>query len=139
MDVVFVDPDNGLEIPSTPIYASRAPKHAYLSELGKFTRRGQTLVIYHHLGRRPHVPEIFARIEQCEAAFGSPVTAVRYRRGTSRAFFVVPARAHQALLQKRLSTMLNGPWSRHFELVAATQPRTRRPTVDSRVDSNLGG
>ena len=121
-DLVFVDPDNGLETLSVPTHSSRAPKYAYLSELEPFVRRGQTLMVYHHLGRRPHVPEILARAEQCSTSFSNNVIALRYRRGTSRAFLIVPAPQHEVLIRSRITAMLAGPWSRHFELVPSPKP-----------------
>jgi hypothetical protein len=118
-DVVFVDPDNGLETPSVPIHSARAPKYAFLSELQPFVLRGQTLVIYHHLGRRPNVPDILRRAHECSTRLGRPVMALRYRRGTARAFLVVPAPEHEALAIERIDGMLSGHWGRHFELVTA--------------------
>ena len=47
-DIVFLDPDNGLAPPSA---SQTSPQHAYLSEVERFVERGQTVIIYHHLGR----------------------------------------------------------------------------------------
>ena len=47
-DVVFLDPDKGLAPPSAGLSST---EHAYVCELEAFVRRGQTVVVYHHLGR----------------------------------------------------------------------------------------
>lgn len=49
-EIVFVDPDNGLEVTSTQIHESKARKYVYFRELQAFFDRSQSLVIYHHLG-----------------------------------------------------------------------------------------
>jgi|SRR5271165_359937 len=50
-DLVFFDPDNGMEIASVPKHYPNAGKFIYWDELMPFWRRGQTLLIYHHLNR----------------------------------------------------------------------------------------
>jgi hypothetical protein len=118
-DVVFVDPDNGLES-GTKRHHKRGPKFAYFDELEPYLRRGQSLVVYHHMGRNRKAPEqiqqrlaeITRRLEGCSSPF-----ALRYGRGTSRGFLVVPANAHRAILLGRADHFVAGPWSRHFCLV----------------------
>jgi hypothetical protein len=119
-DVVFVDPDNGLEV-KTERHTIRGPKHVFFDELVPYTRRGQSLVIYHHMARNQPAPEqirerfsqIAERLRGCDAPF-----ALCYRRGTSRAFFVVPIKAHSAILLERAERFASGLWSLHFSLVA---------------------
>jgi len=115
-DVVFVDPDNGLES-GTKRHHKRGPKSVYFDELEPYLRRGQSLVVYHHMGRNSNAPEqirqrlsqIAERLTGCDTPF-----ALRYHRGTSRAFFVVPTKAHSALLLDRATRFASSPWSAHF-------------------------
>jgi len=115
-DVVFVDPDNGLEV-KTERHTIRGPKHVFFDELVPYTRRGQSLVIYQHMGRnrraldqiRERLAQIAERLRGCDAPF-----ALCYHRGTSRAFFVVPTKHHRALLFDRAKRFASGPWSAHF-------------------------
>jgi hypothetical protein len=56
------------------------------------------------------------RLSQVEGRLG-PAFALRFRPGTGRAFFVVPAEAHREVLRERaLRLVRNRCWSRHFEL-----------------------
>ena len=50
-DLVFVDPDNGISETVHPLQKN-GPKFVILNELRQFAERNQSLVIYHHLGRR---------------------------------------------------------------------------------------
>ncbi len=56
--LVFVDPDNGVRRSDhpTPSHRSKAEKHTYVSELGPFVERGQSVVVYHHADRSAPVP-----------------------------------------------------------------------------------
>ena len=118
-DMVFVDPDNGISETVDPL-RKNGPKFAYMDDLRQFTVRGQSLVIYHHLGRRGKAPQ---QIEYWVKALQSNLNLLRlpwslwYHRGTARAYFIVPQERHKSVLESRLASFLNGPWSRHFEVV----------------------
>ena len=49
--LVFLDPDNGLEIPSTQRHHKRAPKYVFYDEIAPFLERGQSVIVIHHAGR----------------------------------------------------------------------------------------
>lgn len=99
-DVVFVDPDNGLES-GTKRHEIRGPKFVYLDELEPYLDRGQSLVVYHHLGRNTSVEnQIRERLVQVNERLGGAF-ALRYRRGPAKAFLVVPSDAHRELLTER--------------------------------------
>lgn len=47
-DIVFFDPDNGLEVASVKAHQDKGPKYTFYDELLPFWQRGQSLVIYQH-------------------------------------------------------------------------------------------
>ena len=120
-EVVFVDPDNGFEIPNVGRLSLKGPKYAYYDDLRPCWSRGQSLVVYQHIGRKgtaekqitARLATLCERFEDATAAF-----ALRYRRGTSRAYFVIPAPEHAERLTGRRKDFLTSPWSQHFESVA---------------------
>ena len=116
--VVFVDPDNGLEVEAKP-HHKRGPKHVFFHELSQYTQRDQSVVIYHHIARNGTAQEqIRERLTQIGERLGSAAIALRYRRGTARAFFIVPAQRHKDVLFCRAERFLRSPsWERHFKLV----------------------
>ncbi len=116
-DVVFVDPDNGLES-GTPRHYLKGPKYAYFNELAPYLERNQSLVVYHHLGRNISAEnQIRERLVQVNERLGWAL-ALRYRRGPARAFFVVPSDAHREVLAERARRLEQDPyWSEHFTLV----------------------
>ena len=83
-DLVFFDPDNGIGGDH-----GESPKHVYLPDLRRYWERGQSLMIYHHLGKREsHEKAIKTLTEQLQRFPNSHVTSYRFRRGTARVFLL---------------------------------------------------
>ena len=117
-DLVFLDPDNGLEPKSASIRSVRATKYAYLEEVAPLVARDQSVVIYHHLSRRGTNTEQIARwLKRLRQELDpADIFALRYGRGSPRAFFVLAQEHHTPILRKRADALLAPPWSEHFEL-----------------------
>ena len=116
-DLVFIDPDNGLEVKVSP-HEKRGFKYVFFDELAPFLQRDQSLVIYHHIGRQGSaLDQIQERLAQIKERLGYTAFAFLYHRGSARAFLVVPTpRLTMNLLSGAQRFMLS-PWARHFELV----------------------
>lgn len=118
-DIVFVDPDNGLEtragVPRTRL---TGPKYAYFDELIPYLDKGQSLVVYHHLHRGPVFErQVRDRLSQVRERLG-PAFALRFHRGSGRVFFVVPSKTHRDILCERAVRLVRHRcWARHFTLV----------------------
>lgn len=91
-EVVFLDPDNGLE-PRTFLPGRKASgKSVTYAEVDAFRAAGRTVVLYHHQTRAPggHVEEI----RQLEAKLGETfdrVDAIRAKPYSPRVFFLLDA------------------------------------------------
>ena len=116
-DLVFLDPDNGLEPKSASIRSARATKYAYLEEVAPLVERGQSVVIYHHLSRNgTHANQIARWLKRLRSEFNpADIFALRYQRGTARAFFVLAQKRHTPILRKRADALVASPWREHFE------------------------
>ncbi len=120
-EVVFVDPDNGLEPVTRP-----GPKHVLYTDLEPYIRTGRTLVVYHHLGRKGSAEDQVRALRQalrCRLQIAGEITSLWYRRGTARAYFIVP-NGREDLLQQRIRSLIEGDWGQqrvrgrpHFQLV----------------------
>lgn len=120
-DVIFVDPDNGLEVKSVKAHQKTGPKYTYFEELAPFVKRGQSLVIYHHLCRSgPAEVQVKERLDQLKEKLGvDNIYALLYKRGTLRAFFIVPSSEHVELLKVRgIRLTQSSPWKEHFSFFA---------------------
>jgi len=117
-DVVFLDPDNGLEPKSVRPWGKNGPKYVYFDEVRPYLRRNQSVVIYHHLGRnKPGNRQIRDRLEQLDTrlALREQPFALWYHAGSPRVFFVLPSRTHRVLLW-RAKTRLKQNWGSLFDL-----------------------
>lgn len=50
-DIVFFDPDNGIEAPSTRVGLKSALRYAFLDEIAAFYADGKSVLIYHHFSQ----------------------------------------------------------------------------------------
>lgn len=118
-DLVFVDPDNGLAPKSVRALSVRTPKYLFLDELQRGLHTHQSLIAYHHLDRSGSAAEQAQRhltaLREALPDHAEP-WAVRFRRGTSRFYFVVPAVQHEVVLRERRDALLAGAWGQqgHF-------------------------
>ena len=118
-DVVFCDPDNGISETVDPL-RKNGPKYVYVGDLKRFTERGQSLVVYHHLGRRAGAVDqigYWAERLRSSLSLSCPPLALWYHRGTARAYFIVMQDSHRSVLEGQLARFLDGFWVNHFELV----------------------
>jgi hypothetical protein len=116
-NLVFFDPDNGLEVASMPKHLTRAGKYIYWNELALFWQRGNALLIYHHSNRTVSAAkQVEALTLRFAAEFkGASIIPLVFRRGSCRIFWLV----HNGgilgrALESRAADHLNGGWSRHF-------------------------
>ena len=119
-DIVCVDPDNGVAV-EAKMYGKDGPKYVYPSDLKAFWERGQSLVVYHHLGREGKAPDMAraaAALLRSELVDAKPIPLL-FHRGSARVFFVVAHPNHERRVERRIGSFLNGPWGkhRHFERV----------------------
>jgi hypothetical protein len=114
-DVVFLDPDNGLQIKSVQPYGDDGPKYVSNEELSTFLKCNDNCLILYQHGRREKefIAQCLRRVgEHCG---DKDPFALLYRRGTQRAFIVAPCKRHHALLLGRAERFIRSRWKEHFE------------------------
>ena len=119
-DVIFADPDNGISEAVDPL-RKNGPKYVFMDDLQLFAKRGQSLIIYHHLGRRGTAEQqirYWARALQQNLNLTRLPWSLWFHRGSARAYFIVAQERHRAIVEDRLARFIRGPWGAHFELVA---------------------
>lgn len=91
-NLVFLDPDNGLETKNFHPGAAKAGKSVALAELGALQRPGRTIVVYHHQTRMKggHIVEL-SHWGKRIANLGFTVDALRASAFSARAFFILDA------------------------------------------------
>lgn len=110
-DVVFVDPDNGMR--SKTDRTKTGCKYVFLNEIEQIYRRGQSVIVYHHLGRiGKGEDQIKGWVENLKSKLSlrSKPIGLWYHRGAARAYFIIPAARHKDQFERRAAKFLNGPW-----------------------------
>ena len=123
-DLIFVDPDNGISRTASP-WRKKGPKYMFIDDCRRFYERGQSLVIYHHLGRRGSAEQqinCLAELLKQELGLTRLPWALRYRRGSARAYFIAAQENHEAYLESRLKPFVESPWNAHFQRVEPSCP-----------------
>jgi hypothetical protein len=116
-DLVFFDPDNGLEARSVPAGHPKAGKYVFWDDLLPFWRRGQSLVIYHHLNRTaPTIDQERVLRELFRSRVGDAplLLPLLFRRGSCRHFWVLGQERHADGLQAAIARFLGSGWAEHF-------------------------
>ena len=121
-EIVFLDPDNGFT--KTQL---TSPKHVQLDEVKKFFKRGQSLIVYHHLGMHKKGEEQISywreEIEKTlQGRVDGKIIILWYHRGTARAYFIIPkTKKHYQRLNDAVDRLIRSPWGQgkkpHFTLL----------------------
>jgi hypothetical protein len=114
-DLVFLDPDNGLEISTVRPYSDNGPKYVSLEELAiLMSLKGVSIILYQHGWREKDFASLavqrIGRLCSHTRPFG-----LLYSRGTQRLFIVIPSNHHERILRERAGRLIRSNWSNHFE------------------------
>ena len=110
-EIIFFDPDNGLEIKSKPLGRKNSNKFLYFSEVQDAFNRGHSLVIYQHFPFIKHDLYITDRIRQLRETTN---TSMVFSASTSRVcFFIVSQPNHIQHFKNRLDVLRNR-WGSQF-------------------------
>lgn len=117
-DVVLLDPDNGLSTSGYRPGSRSAAKYVTPEECALFYQRElRSLIVYQHAHRGEafdaQIKSALSRLSEVLGVDRGDCFAMRFRRGTARAYLVVPAQPHAAELRRRAEQMLRGPWGSH--------------------------
>lgn len=114
-NLVFLDPDNGLETANFSAGAVVGGKCVSVAQLTALSDPGRTLIVYHHQTRRKggHVEELQYWADKLRGAGFRTVDAVRSRSYSPRAFFLLNASLNVRDRAKQLTVRWNGRLSWH--------------------------
>ena len=77
-DLVFLDPDNGIECTNLRPTQGKSRKYVFRCEVGKLMERGQSVVVYHHTGFKVPAEEQVRQHLRINVASG-PTVSPRHR------------------------------------------------------------
>ena len=95
-DLVFFDPDNGLEVKSVCRGRANSSKYLYGSEVEEASARGHSVLVYQHFPRERRVPFVARQAAELGRRCGS--SSVIALRTAHVVFLLAPRPAHQSRL-----------------------------------------
>lgn len=113
-DLVFLDPDNGLGGKSAKPHTKAGQKFCFISEVGRWVERGQSVIVYHHADHQPGGLKRLAASwslilrQELEPQW---VRTLAYHRQSARLYFILGRGAHHRRLQDRLDAFLETSWT----------------------------
>ena len=118
LDVVFVDPDNGLVVPSAE---GRPKENKYVmpDELLDYYRKGSSVIYYQHKARRQD--QFYA--DQHEKLITSPGLegasglGLKFKTTSQRYYFFILQPRHQEMIEKITKEMVSSAWGDHFSIL----------------------
>lgn len=114
-DIVFVDPDNGLMVPSaqgTP----RANKYVEPKELAGYFAQGSSVIYYQHKARKQDCfyIEQHRRVLDEMNLDESAGLGLKFVSTSQRYYFFILQPGHIPAVQRAVDVMLASPWKAHF-------------------------
>ena len=119
-DVIFVDPDNGLIVPSAE-GSRRENKYVKPIELKDYYDTGSSVVYYQHKARRKDQHYIDQH-ESLLKDFGLDshyVLGLKFKTTSLRYYFFIMQPQHKEIITASICKMLSGNWKKHFEVAGS--------------------
>ena len=111
-DLVFLDPDNGLNVKSVKLGSQKSVKYVWIDEIIDCVAAGKSVIFYNHRPRKKadiYFSEHSARLVE----IGKPVYALTFPRRSIRDYFIIPASPeHEAMLLAALHNLEDGPFGK---------------------------
>jgi hypothetical protein len=116
--LLFFDPDNGVEVPSTRIGRKRSSKYVYWPEIEEAYARGHSLVVYQHYVRVQRVPFMQGLAAECARRLVAPLVDTF---ATAHVVFVLIARPEHADLFAGAHARIASTWAGQIRPLAHGQ------------------
>ena len=112
-DLLFFDPDNGLEVKSVPPGSRGSCKYLYRAELAAAWKAGHSLLVYQHFPRVDRGTYLRTLAEKTTAAIGAKRMVAAWTSHV--AFLLLEQNAHESRLERGLDR-LRARWSAEFQI-----------------------
>ena len=117
-DLVFLDPDNGLMVPSAE-GSKKANKFVLPQELADYYRQGSSLVYYQHKARLSD--SYYSEQFKCLTTSGGFLEArglgLKFKTTSQRYLFIIMQPQHAEKISVCINQFLNSRWGEHFMLL----------------------
>ena len=116
-DIIFYDPDNGLEIKSKGRLHKDSIKYVFYEEIRNTFNSGKSIIVYQHANRQKN--QILKRMDElcnCLPISNSDISIVYSGKGNGRFFLIIKQQKHKIIINKNLHDLENHKISKILRL-----------------------
>ena len=114
VDIVFLDPDNGMLVKSVRKESVRSVKYVFYEEIRDYIKRGQSVLVYNHRGRKQeglYFRELYHRLSGTIEVPEENLLAITFPKCSVRDYIAITAsRNHYIKLKAAMDGMAEGIW-----------------------------
>lgn len=114
LDIVFVDPDNGMLVKSVGKKSVKSVKYTFYEEVRDYVRRGQSVLIYNHRSRKQETQyfhEICYKLQEATGITETDILKITFPKCSVRDYLAVPASMEQhEKIETAFTAMERGVW-----------------------------
>lgn len=116
-DIIFLDPDNGLEVKSIKPYSKNGNKYTRYQEAADYYANGATVIIYNHRDRKPKSEYLkrFYRFKDIEETKNAKMFYLRASRYSVRDYLFLAQERHFSDLESCIDSFLATEWCRYLK------------------------
>ncbi|MDE7331423.1 MAG: hypothetical protein K2O16_04180 [Lachnospiraceae bacterium] len=116
VDIVFVDPDNGMLVKSVGKRSAKSIKYTFYEEVRDYVQQGQSAVIYNHRSRKQEAQyfhEICIKLQEVTGVPEAEILKITFPKCSVRDYLAVPASAeHRKKIEAAFICMEQGIWGK---------------------------
>ena len=112
-DIIFMDPDNGLEVKSVHKGSPKSIKYVYYREVETYLIKGKSVVIYNHRCRKKrevYFTDIIGKLLEHSKQARENIFVITFNRYSVRDYFVIALPEHRDRIEKAITEMAEGSW-----------------------------
>jgi hypothetical protein len=115
-DIIFVDPDNGIECASTKKTKANAVKYVFKDEIKDYYQKGKSVIIYNHRNRKPPV-DYNNKILELQNLFQDEffMRVLRFNKISVRDYIFLIQPSHENIINSTIDSLQKEPYSFMFE------------------------
>lgn len=115
-DIIFCDPDNGIETKSLSKTSKDSVKYVFIDEIERVVNTGHSVIVYNHGDRSKEedYKERFKEIYQC-VSDQTQLKVIRYNRYSVRDYLFFIQNEHQEAIERQINLLIkNNNWNKLF-------------------------
>ena len=116
-DIIFLDPDNGLEVKSTKPYSKNGNKYTTYEEAADYYAQDSTVIIYNHRDRKPENEYLkrFYQFKNMEETKNAKMFYLRASRYSVQDYLFLVQERHFSDLERAIDNFLATEWCRYLK------------------------